>query len=459
MEDLVLEFDVEVTQQKLTKAWGITLVDTMKESLAIVASAINDMNHNISKMGARFDEFENKITSVTGDIKIAKDMAEAARAQLTANTNDITSLHAEVMELKQEYKKFNEMQNEVGALKLECRRLRCENSALKSQANSLETYSRRDNLIIHGIPEPDKESATQCEKSVKQFFVNHLNLTDQESTDIKFIRCHRLHTTRKVSVKPIIIRFKNFQDREKVWTKKTMIKDRKLNIAEDFPKSIAYNRRKLFPVFSKARRIDGIDKRMVSIKGDVLSVRGKKYTVDTLNELNGDLDMKHFNERSDDTTVVMGGMYSNFHPLSNYYPSQLTYQIKKYSSIEQAYQYLKAVMFNDLDAANQIMNSDDAATSKRLSNQIKGFNQELWNGERYEIMTNLIRAKFTQNPALANTLRATGQNKIAESGKHRFFAVGLPITHKDILNQNVWNGESKLGEILMTVRNELNQDQ
>ena len=60
-----------------------------------------------------------------------------------------------------------------------------------------------------------------------------------------------------------------------------MIKDRKLNIAEDFPKSIAYNRRKLFPVFSKARRIDGTDKRMVSIKGDVLSVRGKKYTVDT----------------------------------------------------------------------------------------------------------------------------------------------------------------------------------
>ena len=188
---------------------------------------------------------------------------------------------------------------------------------MKSQANSLQTYSRRDNLIIHGIPEPDKESATQCEKSVKQFFVNHLNLTDQESTDIKFIRCHRLHTTRKVSVKPIIIRFKNFQDREKVWTKKTMIKDRKLNIAEDFPKSIAYNRRKLFPVCSKARRIDGIDKRMVSMKGDVLSVRGKKYTVDTLNELNGDLDMKHFNERSDDTTVVMGGMYSNFHPLSN----------------------------------------------------------------------------------------------------------------------------------------------
>ena len=149
MRDLVLEFDDEVT-----KAWGITLVDTMKESLAIVASAINDMNHNISKMGTRFDEFKNKITSVTRDIKVAKDMAEVARAQSTANTNDITALHAEIIELKQEYKKFDEMQNEVGALKLECRKFRYENSTLKSQANSLETYSRRENLIVHDIPEP-----------------------------------------------------------------------------------------------------------------------------------------------------------------------------------------------------------------------------------------------------------------------------------------------------------------
>ena len=75
MEDLVLEFDVEVTDQKLIRAWGITLVDTMKESFVIVASQVNDMNHNISKMSTRFDDFEYKITSITKDIKIAKDMA------------------------------------------------------------------------------------------------------------------------------------------------------------------------------------------------------------------------------------------------------------------------------------------------------------------------------------------------------------------------------------------------
>ena len=35
----------------------------------------------------------------------------------------------------------------------------------------------------------------------------------------------------------------------------------------------------------------------------------------------------------------------------------------------------------------------------------------------------------------------------------------LPITHKDILNEGVWTGESKLGAILMVVRDELKSSQ
>ena len=67
----------------------------------------------------------------------------------------------------------------------------------------------------------------------------------------------------------------------------------------------------------------------------------------------------------------------------------------------------------------------------------------------------MIRAKFSQNTVLADELLATGNKKIGESGKHPYFAVGLSITSKDILKQNLWTGQSKLGSILMTVRDEL----
>ena len=58
MRDLVLNFDVaECGSAKLTKAWGVSLVDTMKESLSVVAVSINAVNSNISKMGTQFQEF------------------------------------------------------------------------------------------------------------------------------------------------------------------------------------------------------------------------------------------------------------------------------------------------------------------------------------------------------------------------------------------------------------------
>ena len=167
---------------------------------------------------------------------------------------------------------------------------------------------------------------------------------------------------------------------------KIRYKDRNLNICEDFPKSIAYNRRKLFPVFSKSRKITGMKKSSVSIKGDVLFIRGKKYTVDNLDELDGELSMKKFNERSIDATIVIGGMYSEFHPLSNYYRSQFIFQNRKYASIEQAYEHQKALLFDDQDTVDQIMDTRDPSAAKCLSFKTKGFKEQVWNEKRNDII-------------------------------------------------------------------------
>ena len=92
---------------------------------------------------------------------------------------------------------------------------------------------------------------------------------------------------------------------------------------------------------------------------------------------------------------------------------------------------------------------------KRISFNIKGFKQDVWDSKRYDLMLQLVKAKFEQNPELAVQLLATGTKTIAESGRHTFFANGISITHKDILNMQQWTGQSKLGDVLMTVRREL----
>ena len=81
MGDLVLKLDVAgCASAKLTRDWGVSLVDTLKESLAVVAASINAMNSNISKMGTQFQEFQKHITTVCKDVKLAAEKAESARA-------------------------------------------------------------------------------------------------------------------------------------------------------------------------------------------------------------------------------------------------------------------------------------------------------------------------------------------------------------------------------------------
>ena len=54
-------------------------------------------------------------------------------------------------------------------------------------------------------------------------------------------------------------------------------------------------------------------------------------------------------------------------------------------------------------------------------------------------MLQLVKAKFEQNPELAAELRATGKKVLAESGKHNYFANGLSITNKNILEMKEWD--------------------
>ena len=431
-EDLSVNVDVTCESSKVSKAFVTELVKSMNNALDKITSSMNSMNANLCKS--------------IGELK-ANLSQEIAFASLKAD-----AAHDIAAKTKLE---MDELRIEVAELRKWCKKLQSESTTVQSQANNMETYSRRDNIIIYGVKEPANESSVLCEKAVKQLFVDQLSFTREEAAAVSFVRCHRLYD-RRATRKPIIVRFQNYCDREKVWSNKSAITDKFVRLGEDFPKQIAYNRRKLVPVFVKARNT--MDKKLVTLKADNLIINGKKYTVDTLDQLTGELDMRTFCERSNDRILVVGGIFSNFHPLSNYYHANFVFRNQKYSNIEQAVQHVKAVLFGDQAAAAEILSSDDPSAAKRISFSIKGFKEKVRNSKRHDLMLQLVKAKFEQNPELAAELRATGKKILAESGKHNYFANGLSITNKNILEMNEWTAQSKLGEILMTVRRELPQD-
>ena len=116
---------------------------------------------------------------------------------------------------------------------------------------------------------------------------------------------------------------------------------------------------------------------LVTLKADNLIINGNKYTVDTLDQLTGELSMRTFCERSNDRILVVRGIFSSFHPLSNYYHADFVFRNQKYSNIEQAFQHVKAVLFGEHAAAAEILSSDDPAAAEMMSFSIKGFKERV----------------------------------------------------------------------------------
>ena len=110
------------------------------------------------------------------------------------------------MELAKENKsEVDQLKLEMETLKQWCKQevagVKQEQCAIKTQTNSLESYSRRDNLILYGIDEPTNESSVTCEKLVRQFFVNQLQFSDASAAAVPFVRCHRLQSNTRNSQK------------------------------------------------------------------------------------------------------------------------------------------------------------------------------------------------------------------------------------------------------------------
>ena len=139
------------------------------------------------------------------EIIAAANAAESVLA-LTSDTNStIENLEMEIISMKQDHKKeinllkqvYSSQQMKIESVKSDNIKLKPKYDAIRTQTNSMETYSRRDNLLFHGIRQPTNESDFSCTKFVRKFLVNQLQMTEEEALSVQFVRCHRLNELRK----------------------------------------------------------------------------------------------------------------------------------------------------------------------------------------------------------------------------------------------------------------------
>jgi ribA/ribD-fused uncharacterized protein len=313
---------------------------------------------------------------------------------------------------------------------------------LQEKCISIESHSRRNNLLFDGIPEEKKED---CEAKVKDVLKNNMELENVD--DIQIVRCHRLGPAqRNNSQRPrtMIMKFQWYSDRASVWSNRKSFKNTNYFLSEDFPKEIVARRRTLLPIMKKAFDMD----KQAYINVDKLVIDGRQYTVDTLHQLPKELHPYSITTKCSDSVIAFCNEHS---PLSNFHKCDIRSQNQVFHSVEQGHQYRKACHHQDEVRATKIMVAETPLDCKRIGDSIKTEGSN-WHSVQEESMKELLIAKFTQHKHLKQYLVGTGEKQLGEATKDMFWGVGLTVKDENILNQGHWIGQNRLGSLLKEVR-------
>ncbi|HIT88480.1 MAG TPA: NADAR family protein [Candidatus Coprocola pullicola] len=144
--------------------------------------------------------------------------------------------------------------------------------------------------------------------------------------------------------------------------------------------------------------------------------------------------------------------------LSNWYLSYFYVNNIQYSSMEQYMMYQKALLFNDMDIAEQILNTSNVGKIKALGRSVKNYEDIIWNGMRQIIVYEGLIEKFQQNDDLKEKLLATQSDILAECAvQDKIWGIGLSMKDERRFHLNKWQGQNLLGFSLMQVRTVLEE--
>lgn len=145
--------------------------------------------------------------------------------------------------------------------------------------------------------------------------------------------------------------------------------------------------------------------------------------------------------------------------LSNWYMSDFSVDGIQFNSMEQYMMYSKATLFGDYHMAGIILQENDPRKIKAYGRQVQGFNEEVWEVGRSDIVFKGLLAKFQSNTDLKDKLMATGDSELAECAVNdTIWGIGISMKDPKRFDKSQWKGQNLLGNLLMQVRKTLGCD-
>ncbi|MFC1429589.1 NADAR family protein [Streptacidiphilus sp. N1-3] len=146
--------------------------------------------------------------------------------------------------------------------------------------------------------------------------------------------------------------------------------------------------------------------------------------------------------------------------LSQWWPSRFSVDGVEYATAEHWMMAGKARLFGDGQAVPGILAARTPAEAKNLGRLVRGFDDERWRVERFELVVAGNVAKFGQDPALRAYLLGTANRVLVEaSPRDQVWGIGLGAANERATDPARWRGQNLLGFALMEARARLTADQ
>lgn len=145
--------------------------------------------------------------------------------------------------------------------------------------------------------------------------------------------------------------------------------------------------------------------------------------------------------------------------LSQWWEAPFEENSVRYATAEHWMMAQKALLFRDTECFKRILTAKSPAEAKKLGRMVKGFDPQVWDVNKFQIVVKGNLLKFSQNYELKEFLLNTKNRVLVEASPvDAIWGIGLAADHEFAKVPAKWRGLNLLGFALMEVRDQLNSD-
>ncbi|MET7985926.1 MULTISPECIES: NADAR family protein [unclassified Streptomyces] len=155
--------------------------------------------------------------------------------------------------------------------------------------------------------------------------------------------------------------------------------------------------------------------------------------------------------------------------LSQWWPSPFVAEGVAYATAEHWMMAAKARLFGDAEAERLAVGAASPALAKKAGRLVRGFDEAVWERERFGIVVEGSVHKFAAHPGLKSFLLGTGERSemgvppaegwgrvlVEASPMDRVWGIGLAADDERAADPRRWRGSNLLGFALMEARERL----